>query len=257
MRFPDSRHRPPSPIIRGALCAARVLTLMRLLLSPSWALRLFLPAFAACAAVSGTAAAADHDGQTWLTAESAFDLGDQWSLDLEAQARFRDFADRLGQTQYKATLSRSVTDTVSVGAGYGRMIAHNPNAPDAHENRLWQQAVWKPGEIAGASLAVRARLEQRFIAGDTGWRARSRISAKRTLGGDLYAYGSGEVYFFLNDTRWGARSGFDQLRLGAGLGFPLSDSVGIEAGYLNRLKRINRAEDQMSHIISVTLKLSM
>lgn len=206
--------------------------------------------------VAPPAMAAEHDGQLWLAAQSKFALGDKWALDLEAEARVSNFADRIAQTQFKGTATRPLFGDFSAGAGYGHMITREPRASDVHENRLWQDLILDIGKLAGASLSVRGRLEQRFIDGDTGWRARSRIAGRRPFGDNIYAYGSGEVYFFLNDTDWGAQSGFEQVRFGAGFGFALSEKAAIEAGYLNRLKRVDGSEDEMSHIIGVTLKLS-
>ncbi|WP_425409591.1 DUF2490 domain-containing protein [Hyphococcus sp.] len=201
-----------------------------------------------------SAGAQDHDAQIWLTGSTKISLDDKWSMSGEVNVRFNNLTDRLGQTQLKLNLVRDIGAGVSLTAGYGHMISHNENMPDRHENRLWQAIGWEFLKTDNYAFATRTQLEERFINGDAGWRLRQRISLKRTISKKMYVYGSGEGYFFLNDTRWGAQSGFEQLRIGAGLGVHLRDGMALETGYLNRLKIVRDAEDEMSHIIGVTLK---
>jgi len=206
-------------------------------------------------AAASPAMAASHDAQTWLTGAADIQLDDRWALDIEINGRFTDVADRLGESQYKAVFTRQLSPSFSASAGLGRMIKHNAGAGDRNENRLWQAATWSPGEIAGVAVATRTQLEQKFISGDLGWRARQRISFKRPLNERTHLFATGEAYFTLNDTNYGARKGFEQLRLGGGAGYRVSESVTLKASYLNRWKVQAGAEDEISHIIGLTVVL--
>ncbi|WDI30339.1 DUF2490 domain-containing protein [Hyphococcus flavus] len=203
-----------------------------------------------CAGVN----AADHDSELWLTSEAKFPLDEKWTLKAQVNGRFSNFADRLGQTRIMANLSRDVGNGLVITAGYGHIITRNPDMPNRNEDRLWQSLNWNIDKSDNHSLVLRTQLEQKFIIGDLGWRARQRLFLTRALDENIYIYGSGEGYFQLNNTRWGAQSGFEQLRLGSGVGFTLRDGVVAEIGYLNRLKVVDSAEDKMSHIVGVTMK---
>ncbi|WP_165793516.1 DUF2490 domain-containing protein [Hyphococcus luteus] len=207
--------------------------------------------------IAAPAQAAEHDAQVWTTAAAKLRLDEDWALNLEAQGRFGDDVQRLNETQFKASVLRRVGPGLKIGAGYGHMIKNRAGGPDRHENRIWQELAWKPETGIKTSLSFRTRVEQRIIAGDTGWRVRSRLKATRPLGegASLYAYGSEEAFFFLNDADWGARSGFDQSRIGAGLGWRFSQMASLEAGYLNRFKPAPDTEDKMNHIIALTVVL--
>jgi hypothetical protein len=93
---------------------------------------------------------------------------------------------------------------------------------DSDEHRIWQQLIWsKP--LNGINFLSRTRLEQRFRddGSDTGWRLRQFMKAAYPLPGNpnmsLVAYD--ELFFGLNDTDWGTRSGFDRNRLFLGVGW--------------------------------------
>ncbi len=67
-----------------------------------------------------------------------------------------------------------------------------------------------------------------------------------------------ELFLPLNDTDWGARSGFGQNRAFGGLGVTLDPQrkVTLEFGYLNQY--VNRRDtDLMNHIVSLALLISL
>lgn len=215
----------------------------------------------ACAAAfaSPPAAAEDHEAQSWLALKAGFDLGGGWTAGAEAHGRFAEGPARLDQSQLRATLEHQTFERLSFGAGYSRNVTNRSGAPDEREHRFWQEANWKPGEIAAVSFALRTRIEERFSSagGDTGWRLRQRVRAKRAFDGaaPAYAYVSGEAYVALNETGWGMRDGFEQWRTGAGLGFELSEGLAVETGYLNVLRPRDGAEDGVTHVLEITLSV--
>lgn len=215
----------------------------------------------ACAAFAAApAAASDQEAQSWLALKAKFDLGGGWAAGAEAHGRFAEGPARFDQSQLRATLEFQPVEKLSFGAGYGRIVSNLSAAPDEREHRFWQEATWKPGEIAALSFALRARIEERFsgAGGGTGWRFRQRVKVSRAFGGaaPAYAYATGEAYVALNATGWGLREGFEQWRTGAGLGFGISDGLSLETGYLNILKPRAGAEDAVTHALELTLSVS-
>jgi hypothetical protein len=63
-----------------------------------------------------------------------------------------------------------------------------------------------------------------------------------------------EPFFALNSTDWGARAGFDQVRVMTGFSIPLSTKAALEAGYQVQYAR-GATVDRLNHIVPVTLAL--
>jgi hypothetical protein len=57
-----------------------------------------------------------------------------------------------------------------------------------------------------------------------------------------------EPFFSLRSTDWGGSAGFSQNRVFLGLGWRVSQRVGIEAGYVNQYSQIDDADDLVSHL---------
>ncbi len=203
------------------------------------------------------ARAAEHEAKAWLATSAKLNLNRDWALKVEAEGRFGDDLRRYTETQLKTLLSRKVGKDFTAGFGYGHMISNIENAPDTHENRLWQQLVWKPETGSDVTIALRARIEQRFFStgDDVGWRARNEIKATLPVSESVYVYGSGESFFYLNDTDWGAESGLQRLRSRVGVGFDLTEAASVEAGYINQYEPVSGA-DKFDHILAVTISLS-
>ena len=102
----------------------------------------------------------------------------------------------------------------------------------------------------------RTRTEQRWRenASGTSWRARQMLRGVMPLGkpGAPSAIVTSEVFFELADTRWGVRSGLDQVRTFAGVGIPLKPGLSTEIGYLNQTL-IGRDRPGPNHIAQITL----
>jgi hypothetical protein len=144
--------------------------------------------------------------------------------------------------------------------GYAWIRSELPDGRYTTENRVWQQLTWSP-DVDLFGLASRTRLEQRFPEdrSETGWRFRQffKMSQPLSEGSRISLVGYDEVFFDLNDTDWGQRSGFSQNRLFAGLGWRPEALGGatFELGYLNQYLR-RPGEDGMYHILSCNLLLS-
>ncbi len=206
-------------------------------------------------ALCGTAHAEDNDLQSWLTGVVKLKLSEDWHAALEATGRFGDDLSRLTTNQFKGALIYNVTPAVSAGAGYGYSVNHKPSG-DVEEHRIWQDIQWKPESAAMTSIALRTRLEQRFIdaGNDVALRLRQQARATRPLheGYATYVYGAAEGFFNLNDTDWGAESGFEKMRLSGGLGFGMTKQIKMEAGYLNEYRPRSGAPDRVNHVLTMT-----
>ncbi len=206
--------------------------------------------------------AAADDFQLWtaVAANGPVEEDGRLLVWFDGHARFRDDAGDLGVSILRPGLGWRVNRDLSLWAGYARVVSRQENAADVEENRLWQQATYNVGELLGGSVSGRSRLEQRFIngGGDTGWRVRQLLRYSRPLTGtQLSAVAWNETFIALNDTDWGAASGYDQSRNFVGVNYKATDHLGVESGYmLNHIRRENAA-DAVNHVLSVSLSLSL
>jgi hypothetical protein len=204
------------------------------------------------------AMADESDFSAWLNVTGSGPVHGRILAWAEVQGRFQDDASRLRQSIIRPGIGYRLTPKLDVYVGYGRITNHNPGpAEDIGEDRLWQQLSWAGTEVAGGTLSTRSRLEQRWVegGGDTGWRFRQLFKWNRPFrkGGDTSFILNSETFFALNDADWGARSGFDQSRNFAGVGFSVSKTARLELGYMNQF--INRAgpDDRMNHVAQTNL----
>lgn len=204
------------------------------------------------------ARAADDELQQWSNVAISGEVAPRVIAGLELTARFVDDVDRVGVTIIRPTIAYRASDAVTVALGYARQVQRNENAPDLRENRVFQQLVWTPAKIGSVALSTRFRLEQRFVenADETGWRARALVRVQRPVTERVVIYAQGEGFAALNTTDWGARSGFDQSRVGLGFNLRIARAVTIETGYLNRYQR-RRGTDRMDHVIPLTLSVTL
>ena len=126
-----------------------------------------------------------------------------------------------------------------------------------HEDRIWQQLTWNL-PVDGFTLQSRTRLEERFLEdqSDEGWRLRQFFKATVPVVEDKTTFVSAwdEMFWDLDDTDWGQRTGFRQNRAFLGIGQFLDEqkSVSIEVGYLNQW--VDRTdEDRLNHVLLVCM----
>jgi hypothetical protein len=124
---------------------------------------------------------------------------------------------------------------VSGWVGYAWVPTVIDDAPTVHEHRIWQQALFQ-GKEGVLRFQIRPRVEQRFRRGedDIGLRFRLflRSNLRLTDRAPLDIALWDEVFFGLNETRWGQVGGFDQNRIFVGLAYTFGPAR-LEAGYLN------------------------
>ena len=234
---------------------------------PGMASRRIAAAMLLLALVAGPAQAATDDDQgLWLLALAQGPIGSadqapaklRWWLDV--QARFSNESDGFGQSLVRPGIGYAINGQTSLWLGYAWIRTSPSSGPDFDEHRIWQQLIWS-GPLDGIRFLSRTRLEQRFrdSGSDTGWRLRQFFKAAYALPGNpnLSLVGYDELFFGLNDTDWGARSGFDRNRLFLGVGWRLGNSGhSMEIGYLNQYTDAASGNDLMEHILSLNVFLN-
>ena len=208
----------------------------------------------------------DHDAGLWLMTlaqgswKSASPKLENYLWWLDNHARFMDDSDGFDVSIVRPGLGYSLMDNLSGWVGYGWIHTDPAEGGSFDEHRIWQQLIWST-KLEPVSLSSRTRLEERFMEdeSETGWRLRQFVKATYPFAFEprlsLAAYD--EAFFDLNDTDWGADSGFAQNRFFAGLAWKFDPQwhTTVEVGYLNQFLRDRSDDDSMNHILSMNLFL--
>lgn len=219
--------------------------------------RLICLAVAAVAWTSPASAETVEDEQLWVNLTAIGSVSGDLVYFAEFQPRFGNGA-RLDQAIVRGAIGWKLSPAVTVYQGYAHVATLVEGGRDLNEERSFQQLNLALGKPLGGELSSRTRLEQRWRSngGDTGWRARGMLRYEHPLKAQSDAVNAlvwSEAFFALNDTDWGARSGFDQVRtfVGAEVGLPGASTV--ELGYLNQTINQTAGRTRMNHAASVTL----
>lgn len=217
------------------------------------------PICMAAAAFPGVAQAeTTHDEQGWLNLTAMGPIAGDVVYFAELQPRMGDGISRLDQLLLRGAVGVKLSPSVTLYQGYAHVVTPVDGGRDFNEERSFQQLNVALGKPFGGELSSRTRLEQRWRSNgsDMGWRLREMIRYEHPLkdGSDAVnalVYAEGFVAF--NDTDWGARAGFDQLRsfVGAEVGLPGAST--LELGYLNQTIDQTLGRTRMNHVASVTL----
>lgn len=212
-----------------------------------------------CLAPTGLRASTTHDEQVWLNFTAMGSVSGDLVYFAEVQPRFGDGVSRLDQLLLRPAIGWKITPDLTVYQGYARAITPVDGGRDLREDRSFQQISWIISRPWRGELSSRTRLEQRWRSDgdDMGWRLREMVRLEVPLNqrGQVAALGYAEAFIALNDTDWGARGGFDQLRTFAGAEIALPGKSTIEAGYLNQYIDQPGGRSRMNHVLSLTLFL--
>jgi hypothetical protein len=202
-------------------------------------------------------AATQQDEQFWFNGTVMGSLKGDLLYFAEVQPRFGDGLSRLDQLLLRPAIGWKVSDAVSTYLGYAHVVLPIDNGRDRNEERIFLQLSWTLGDLASGTLSSRSRLERRRLSDgdDTGWRARQMLRFVRPLTDPqrTRALVSVEGFAAFDDTDWGARSGFDQLRSFVGVEVPLKGKSTIEVGYLNQLVNRTAGDLRVNHVASLSL----
>lgn len=190
----------------------------------------------------------------WFMFLNSTKFSDKWGMHFDLQVRseddwknVRNLLVRPGVTYYinknsNATLGYLFTQTYLpdlIMLGFG-----NPKKT-LTEHRIWQQYIYNHQPWKGATLSHRFRLEQRFIERQTNDLFSQRFRyffrlvqpLKRQEGAftkGMFAALQNELFFNLQNKEELNGSLFDQNRAYLAVGYRVSKSFDIEAGYLNQ-----------------------
>jgi hypothetical protein len=223
-------------------------------------IRRIIAAALACAACLAQPARAEtsHDEQLWINLTAMGSISERAVYFVEFQPRIGDGVSRVDQLLMRAALGWKLSPGVSVYQGYGHIVVPIEGGRDVNEERSFQQLNLAMGKPLGGELSSRTRLEQRWRSNgrDVGWRLRSMVRFEKALRADSDAINAlvwAEPFVALNDTDWGARAGFDQLRSFAGIELGLPGASTAELGYLNQIVDQRGGDRRMNHVASVTV----
>lgn len=215
--------------------------------------------FGIVAAVSAPAAAETRHGeQAWVNLTAMGPISGDLLYFAELQPRIGDGISRVDQLLLRGAVGWKLSSSVTVYQGYAHVVVPTEGGRDVNEERSFQQLNLALGQPWQGDLSSRTRLEQRWRndGNDMGWRLREMIRYEKPLKPDSDAVNaliSAEAFIALNDTDWGARGGFDQLRtfVGAEVGLPGKSTA--EIGYLNQVIDQTRGRTRMNHVASLSV----
>lgn len=183
----------------------------------------------------------------------------RWWFDV--QGRFIGDSEGYDQGLISPGIGYAIADKTTIWIGYTYLHTEPFGGKNFNEHRIWQQLIWST-KFEQIGLQSRTRMEQRFLetGSDTGWRLRQLFGVtysfnfKNKLGLALYE----ELFLDLNDTDWGANTGFAQNRFFVGPSWKV-DKKGraiVEVGYRNQYIRNEVINNRMNHLLSINLLLN-
>jgi hypothetical protein len=194
-----------------------------------------------------TVLADDEDLQLWSPIQIIHAITDDVSLSMQIEGRFQRDISKFSELVLKPAVNYHFNDVWGLSAGYKFIEKYEgPNEQDP-----WQELIYTRhhGELV---TKLQLRLEERLIGGIDGILPRVRLLGHlaHPIGDSpYYLTGWGAVRFNLDDKGEGPVSGFEQLRLYAGIGRSLNDHVQVEFGYLWRYEEKRVRESLTDHAL--------
>ncbi|MEM7664757.1 MAG: DUF2490 domain-containing protein [Pseudomonadota bacterium] len=218
-------------------------------------MRISLLTSALCAAaLASPAAASEEDFNIWTGQFIVVDVDDDFFVRGEAQERFTDDADRLGQLLLRSLVGYRINEDVSIGGGYAYILTDPVGPVEINEHRIYQELnVRLIDTSGGVTLDSRTRLEQRFFEedGETAWRFRNFVQLRVPISKNNQFVAYTEPFIELNETPI-QRGGLSIWRNFAGVSVPIADGIQVVPGYLNQYV-FRDGEDRIDHIANVNL----
>ncbi len=225
-KLADPRRRGGGPFRRGALLVALLLGL------------------------AAPVRADETDASLWATAQLNFPITERFGAGLLVQPRIRDKISELQLVVVRPSLELTlVPDLARVAVGYDAIQTQRSNSN--LEQRAWQQlSLRRQWDSLAANL--RLRLEERFFddSDAVGLRSRIRLDVRVPVTKRLDLWLHNESFVTMKDTSEGPSTGYDENRAFGGLGYRVTERLGLEVGYQNvYLERRGR------NLINHTLRL--
>jgi hypothetical protein len=204
-----------------------------------------------------TAATAEEEDFNIWTGQFAtinIDGNDKFFVRLEAQERFTNDADRLGQLLLRPAAGYRISDSVSLVGGYAYVLTNPPGPAEVNEHRIFQELNVRLVKTAGGTtLDSRTRFEQRLFEedGKAALRLRQFVQLRTPITAKNKAVIYTEPFLALNQTPL-QRDGLALWRNFAGVSVPLNDKIEMVPGYLNQYV-FRSGENRIDHTANINV----
>lgn len=214
---------------------------------------LFCFAAACFAFAAAPAATAEDDANVWLGQFATINASEKVYVRLEAQERFTNDAERLGQLLLRSLVAYRINDRVNAGVGYAYVLTDPVGPARLNEHRYYQELNVRLIDKGGVTLDSRTRLEQRTFEEreDTSWRLRNFVQLRVPVSGTNKLVLYTEPFVDLNETGV-QRGGVSIWRNFAGVSIPLAKGIEVVPGYLNQ-HVFRDGRDRSDHTANVNL----
>ena len=205
------------------------------------------------ATIASPAMATEDDFNVWLGQFATIDANEEVYVRLEAQERFTNDADRLGQLLLRSLIAYRISDKVNIGVGYAFILTDPVGPVQINEHRFYQEFNIRLIDAEGITLDSRNRLEQRTFEEDdqTAWRFRPFLQLRVPITSTNKFVAYTEPFIALNETPV-QRDGIGAWRNFVGVSVPIVAGVEVVPGYLNQTV-FRDGENRMDHIANVNL----
>jgi hypothetical protein len=193
---------------------------------------------ALAAATIGAAApghAAEDDGNVWLGQFATINASENVYIRLEAQERFTNDAERLGQLLLRSLVAYRLSEKVNLGVGYAFVLTDPVGPVKLNEHRYYQELNIRLIDRDGVTLDSRTRLEQRTFEerADTQWRLRQFVQLRVPISPNNKLVAYSEPFIDLDEGSV-QRGGLSIWRNFVGVSIPLAKGIEVVPGYLNQ-----------------------
>ena len=199
-------------------------------------------------------AAAEDDGNVWLGQFATINATDKVYVRLEAQERFTNDAERLGQLLLRSLVGYRITKDVNIGAGYAFVLTDPVGPVELNEHRFYQELnVRLLSTEGGVTLDSRTRLEQRTFEerAGTAWRLRQFLQLRVPVSGNNKIVAYTEPFIDLDEGSV-QRGGLSIWRNFVGVSVPLAKGIEVVPGYLNQ-HVFRDGRDRSDHTANINL----
>ncbi|MEM6827844.1 MAG: DUF2490 domain-containing protein [Pseudomonadota bacterium] len=200
--------------------------------------------------------ATEDDFNVWIGQFAWVDISDDIYIRGEAQERFTNDADQLGQLLLRSFVGYRITDRVNAGGGYAFILTDPIGPVEVNEHRFYQELNVRLIDKGGVTLDSRTRLEQRMFEEDSklAWRFRNLVQLRVPISANNSFVAYSEPFIALNETPI-QRGGLALWRSFVGVSVPITKGVEVVPGYLNQ-HVFRDGQDRSDHIANVNLTVS-
>lgn len=199
------------------------------------------------------ALATEDDANVWLGQFATINATEKVYVRLEAQERFTNDAERLGQLLLRSLVAYRLNDKVNAGVGYAFVLTDPVGPVELNEHRYYQELNIRLIDRDGITLDSRTRLEQRTFEEreGTSWRLRNFVQLRVPVSENNKIVAYTEPFIDLNETDV-QRGGLSIWRNFVGVSIPLAKGIEVVPGYLNQLV-FRDGQDRSDHTANVNL----